>query len=184
MSALNEHGLTPQQEIFAQEVARGKSLAEAYRQAYPRSRKWKQETVWSESSTLMSRPKVSKRVEALQQAAAAHVVVEQSTLLREMMRVAFADPRKLVGKDGRIKGLHELDDDTAAAVASVKETRSGGLEYKLWDKGAAQEKLAKFLGLYEKDNQQAADPIKDLARALLGNTVGPAGLAFGDERSG
>jgi len=184
MSALNEHGLTPQQEIFAQEVARGKSQADAYRQAYPRSRKWQDHGVWSSASTLRSTTKVSQRIAALQKAAADEVVVDRNRLLREMLRLALADPRRLVDKDGRIKGLHELDDDTAAAVASVKETRSGGLEYKLWDKGAAQEKLAKFLGLYEKDNQQAADPIKDLARALLGNTVGPAGLAFGDERSG
>ncbi|MDR0276232.1 MAG: terminase small subunit [Burkholderiaceae bacterium] len=180
MSAINEHGLTPQQECFAQEVARGKPLAQAYRIAYPKSLKWKNETLWPAASQLMAHPKVHARVEALQKAAAAEVVVEKSALLRELMRLAFADPRRLAGEDGKVKPLHKLDDDMAAAVASVKVGADGKVEYKLWDKGAAQEKLAKHLGLYEKDNRQHADPLAELARALLGNTVGPAGLALGD----
>ena len=40
--------LTPKQEKFAQEVASGKSQADAYREAYPKSKKWKDETLWAE----------------------------------------------------------------------------------------------------------------------------------------
>lgn len=57
--------LTNQQEIFAQEVVKHGNQSEAYRVAYPRSRKWKPETVWSESSTMMTHPKVSERVSEL-----------------------------------------------------------------------------------------------------------------------
>lgn len=52
----------------------------------------------------------------------------------------------------------------------------GKVKYKMLDKGPAQEKLAKYLGLYEKDNKQRADPMAELAKALLGSVVGPGGL--------
>jgi len=180
MSAINEHGLTAQQESFAREVARGRLQSEAYRIAYPRSREWKPETVWSESSRMMSLHKVSARVKEMQQAAADEVVVDRNRLLREMLRLALADPRGLVDKDGGLKNLGELDDDMAAAVASVEVDKDGRLKYRLWDKGAAQEKLAKFLGLYREDNRQHSDSLRALAAAILGRTVGPDGLALGD----
>jgi phage terminase small subunit len=40
-------------------------------------------------------------------------------VLRELARAIFADPRKLYDEKGRLKPIHSLDDDTAAAVASL-----------------------------------------------------------------
>jgi hypothetical protein len=57
--------LTPQKEAFAQGVAAGKSQAEAYRAAYPKSLKWKPETVYQAASRLMADSNVSARVEAI-----------------------------------------------------------------------------------------------------------------------
>ena len=37
--------LTPQQEKFALAIAAGNSQADAYREAYPRSKKWKAESI-------------------------------------------------------------------------------------------------------------------------------------------
>ena len=54
--------LTHQQEAFAQAVASGKSQSEAYRIAYPKSLKWKPDTVWSRASEMMAQRKVSGRV--------------------------------------------------------------------------------------------------------------------------
>ena len=54
--------LTSQQEAFALEVASGKSQAEAYRTAYPKSKAWKDSTVWEQASRLMALAKVSARV--------------------------------------------------------------------------------------------------------------------------
>ncbi len=58
-------GLTPKQEKFAQGVASGKSQADAYREAYPRSKKWDQDAVYSNSSDLAANAKVLQRVEEL-----------------------------------------------------------------------------------------------------------------------
>lgn len=90
----------------------------------------------------------------LREKAEVAAVVTRERLLREVARLAFADPRRLLREDGTMLQLHELDDDTAAAIASVEVDEYGKLKYKLWDKGAAQEKLAKHLGVYEKDNRQ------------------------------
>lgn len=154
MSATNKYGLTPQQEKFAQEVAKGKTLADAYRVAYPKSKKWGEKTLHPAASKLVADYKVSTRVNDLRDKAEVAAVVTRERLLREIGRLAFVDPRRLLHDNGSMRALHELDDDTAAAIASVEVDEYGKLKYKLWDKGAAQEKLAKHLGVYEKDNRQ------------------------------
>ena len=95
----------------------------------------------------------------LREKAEVAAVVTRERLLREIGRLAFVDPRRLLREDGTMLPLHELDDDTAAAIASVEVDEYGKLKYKLWDKGAAQEKLAKVLGVYEKDNEQKAPTV-------------------------
>lgn len=41
-------------------------------------------------------------------------------VLQEMARIAFFDPRKLFTESGQLKNICDLDDDTAAAVASLE----------------------------------------------------------------
>ncbi len=65
--------LTPQQEKFAQGVASGKSQAEAYREAYPRSKKWDQDAVYSNASTMASDTKVLQRIDELRKPIVARV---------------------------------------------------------------------------------------------------------------
>jgi hypothetical protein len=58
-------GLTPQREAFAVALASGKSQAEAYRIAYPKSVGWKPETVWRKASLLAKDGEVQARVQAV-----------------------------------------------------------------------------------------------------------------------
>lgn len=52
-------------------------------------------------------------------AAAAGLTIER--VQAEIARNAFADPRRLVDPEtGKLKPLHELDDDTAATIASIE----------------------------------------------------------------
>ena len=50
----------------------------------------------------------------------AKLEVSAERVLLEMSRLAFSDHRKLFNADGSPKPVHELDDDTAAALASVE----------------------------------------------------------------
>ena len=60
-------GLTAKQEGFAQGVARGLTLSDAYRMAYD-AEKMKDATIWTEASSLVDNPKVATRVSSLQKA--------------------------------------------------------------------------------------------------------------------
>ena len=89
------------------------------------------------------------------------VEITQDRVLQEFAKIAFFDPRKLFGADGRPKEITELDDDTAAALAGldVQEVYEGSGEnrkfvgyikkYKIADKKGALDSLGKHLGLFE-----------------------------------
>lgn len=74
----------------------------------------------------------------------------------EISKIAFCDPRKLV-EDKTFKQLHELDDDLAAAISSVKVLADGTVEYKFWDKTKALDMANKITGAYQKHNEQKAE---------------------------
>lgn len=102
----------------------------------------------------------------------------------EIARLAFFDPRKLFATDGSPLPIHDLDDDTAAAVAGLEVMEQfegsganrvfvGDLKkYKIADKNSALEKAAKITGSYEADNAQGA--AATVAAAVAGATAGNA----------
>lgn len=172
MAAKNEWGLTPQQERFAQEVAKGQSQSSAYRQAYPLSKKWKDDSVHNKASALSRDAQVAARVAMLTAAAADRAELDAAEIIREIRRLAVSDIAGIMHPDGRVKLPHELDPATRAAIASFKIDEYGRIEYKFWDKGAALEKAAKIKGLYELDNAQkgkgAAEFLAGLQTSVLG----------------
>lgn len=173
MTAKNDHGLTPQQEKFALAVAGGKSLADAYREAYPASAKWKLESLHPKASALAADGKVQARVASLAKKVEEKFVIDTEKLLREATRLAHSDIAGIMHSNGRVKLPHELDPETRAAVASFKIDEYGRIEYKFWDKNSAIERLFKHKGLFEVDNKQKTDPLTNLIKTLGGNVLGP-----------
>ncbi len=97
--------------------------------------------------------------------------------LREVARLAYADPRQMFRADGSLIPIHEMDAEVAATVASIEhETLSGDedgpsgrtTKLKCWDKNAALEKAMKHLGLYERDNAQSRAESLTLQVVLVG----------------
>ena len=94
--------------------------------------------------------------------------------LRELARLAYSDIRKLFNEDGSMKAINELDDDTAAAIASIEtdEIRVDGTvvgytrKIKLNDKRGALDMAMKHRGLYELDNEQIANPLTELIEKI------------------
>lgn len=84
-------------------------------------------------------------------------------VVREMARIGFMDVRKLVDDTGSPIPLHQLDDNTAAAIAGVEICRTGNaemgvgevLKFKVSDKNKALENLMRHLGGFERDNSQS-----------------------------
>lgn len=91
-------------------------------------------------------------------------------VLLEVARLAMYDPRKFFSNTGTPLGIHELDDETAAAltgldIAVMPENAGHVVKYKLADKGPNLERLMKHLGLYVLDNEQKTD---GLTAVLMG----------------
>jgi len=147
-------GLTPKQEAFATGIASGLSQADAYRAAYPRSAKWKDEAVWQQSSRLAAHSEVYSRVKELGAKAAAANEVTVERIVRELALIAFGNKRSVMawGPGGVVlKDSETLTDDEAAQVLEVKETTSatgGSLSLKTHDKVKALELLGKHVGMF------------------------------------
>lgn len=177
---MTEKPLTVQREKFALGVASGKTQADAYREAFPRSKKWKDSAVHSQASALMADSKVAQRVRELRERITKTGIASAARVLLEASRLATFDPRKLFREDGTPKPVNELDDDTAAALAGIDVTEefegSGDdrkfvgytKKYKVADKNSALEKLFKHHGLYELDNKQKTDPLTELLKTISG----------------
>lgn len=114
----------PRHERFAQLVAAGKSQAEAYREAYPRSRAWKDKTVWENGSRLAA--KVAARVDELKRAAASAAVCSaremQERLSRQFRALDEAGEVEAMVKTGAL--LAKL---IGAESATRVELRNGGV---------------------------------------------------------
>lgn len=110
---------------------------------------------------LLNNAKIATAVAEAQARRAERTEITVDRVLQELARVGMSDVRKLFTDDGGLRSIQELDDDTAAALASVevvtKRLPSNGedlpeVEYvhklKFWDKNSALEKIGKHLGMY------------------------------------
>lgn len=117
---------------------------------------------------LLKNVNVKKRMLELQTRLATRVEITAAKVLNELARIGTSDLRKIVGRDGCIADPDQWDDDTAAAVASIKSEKlfdgKGPLrkhigytqEVKLWDKNTALGHLAKHFKLLS-DDQPSGD---------------------------
>jgi phage terminase small subunit len=143
--------LTLKQRRFAEEYCIDLNATAAYIRAGYSARDNSAEAA---ASRLLSNVKVQKVVEEKQKEIAKQCEVTAEKVIREISAVAFSDVRKLFKEDGSLKSIHQLDDATAAAIASIEVDQTGARKIKVWDKNSAQERLCKHLGLFNNDNSQ------------------------------
>ena len=153
--------LTPKQDCFSRKFLElSENASEAYRQSYDAAG-MSDEAIWVEASRLLQNPKVALRIEKLK---ALHLKRHEATIDRviaEYARLAFLDIRKAFDEEGNLKPIHELDDDTAAAISGIevdvkvlcKEDSTEAVasrlhKVKLSDKKGALDSLAKTLGMF------------------------------------
>jgi phage terminase small subunit len=143
-----------------------------------------EKTAASQGSRLLKSVKVQQELNSRREEVIAKVQrdtgITLERTLREIARGAFHDPRKFFDDAGNLKPIHELDDETAAALAGfdVTEEFSGrGQErervgftkkIKLADRKGYLDMLMKHLGGYKKDNEQGGEAVGNALSALLG----------------
>lgn len=117
MSAKNDHGLTPQQERFAQEVANGKSQADAYRTAY-KAEKMKAETIHARASELAATGTVSGRIRTLRQELERRALWTREDSVRALISVITA-PEKPTDVVAAVKELNAMHGYNAPVELTV-----------------------------------------------------------------
>ena len=115
---------------------------------------YSEKTAASQAYDLLRKPEIQAVVEAKRREVSAKAGLTMERIVTEAGRLALSDVRKIVDVDGNLKQIRELDDDTAAAIASVKLAVTGSgddvemvKEYKFWPKNPAIDTLIKHLGL-------------------------------------
>lgn len=99
--------LTPKQEAFAQGLANGLSQAAAYREAYPKSRAWKDATVWKRASDTAAIGVVQGRVEAIRAELAEQHLWSRADSVRVLREVA-EDGEKGAERVAAVKELNAM----------------------------------------------------------------------------
>lgn len=112
--------LTEKQEKFAQLIATGKGLTEAYRAAYPKS-KGNDATISKEASRLAVNPHVSPRIAELKRQNENTAIWTREGTLKRLLNIADEAQENLmepiVNKDGEIVGNKY---NAAAAQVAIK----------------------------------------------------------------
>ena len=129
--------LTAKQEKFVQELIKGKSQREAYKIAYPGSKKWKDSSVDCGASKLMAIAKVSQRYEELKKKTEEKVTYDaaevKNLIIETMMSIVKADVMN--------------DDVDGRAVKNKHWDRNGKVVYDHYDKVEAAKMLIGLLGI-------------------------------------
>ena len=173
--------LTDKQEKFAQAVAAGKTYADAYREAYPVSEKWKDESIWCESSKLMADPKVIQRVKQIQEqrSKANEVTIEE--VIKELSEWLRFDPIEFFDEENCMKNIHDLSPVARKQIADIKiqELWGKGMDgervkigevknIKFLDKQATADKFMRYFGAYLTNLKVSVDDLSHIKDVIEG----------------
>lgn len=171
--------LNKQEEHFVLYFFEGYSQIDAYRKAFPKSKNWKDTTVSPKASSLLKSDKIKARLGELRESVQEATQITAERVLRELELIGFQNPQNLF-KGSSLTEISDLDESAARTIAeiSVKKVKAkiGDetvnvaeiVNVKTYNKLDALEKIAKHLGLYEKDNKQRSLDVNTLADRLMG----------------
>jgi phage terminase small subunit len=113
---------------------------------------------------LLSNPKVELYIRKLQKQMRDRFVLTADRVIQELCKIGFVNPQDLYDEDGQLKSPSKLHPNVAGALSEITEEMVGidkatskpliKRKYKFHSKESALDKLARHLGLYEKDNSQ------------------------------
>lgn len=177
VAVADDHGLVivtePEllrREAFAQSyVACGTAVGAARKAGYTGNR------IAETARRLMAEPAVRARIAEIQRDVIRRIKVDQTTVLAELTRIAFADPGRIVDARGELLPLNEIDEDTRRALGGYKVVRktfgedgeSVEKEVKFISKEAALDKLGKHLGLWKGEADDGKFTAEAFVKAML-----------------
>lgn len=115
---------------------------------------------------LLQNPHVAKAVAEEKAARERRTRITADRVLEQFGRAAFYDVRKLFTQSGALKPVHEIEDDEAVGIAGIESVEMTDAEgnvtgiirkVRFIDRTAAMDKIARHLGLYERDNTRTVN---------------------------
>lgn len=122
---------------------------------------YSEKTAQQIGSENLSKPVIQERIAELRDGLSKDDLTPER-VLAEYKKLAFFDIRKIYNEDGSLKKITELDDDTAAALVSVRSSADLQTEYKMADKKASLDSISKILGLFVEKHEHTGKNGKDL----------------------
>lgn len=162
--------MTPKQERFVEEYLVDLNATQAATRAG-----YSKKTAEYIGHQLLKKTPVLEAIKARRAELSNKLEITQERVLKEYARLAFLDPRNLFYGTGEPRPIHELDDDTAAAIVGLDVVQVGNsevgvgdvLKYKMADKKGALDSIARHLGMFnDKLDLKVTDALAErLARA-------------------
>lgn len=185
--------MTVKEEIFVQELIKGKTQRQAYYVAYPHSKNWKPKTVDERACRLYKTNKIQARYEQLKnkvvERAEEEAIVSAIEVLKELKKIGFADikdflsfrtEKTIVGYDKEtgdpiygyvpVIEMKPSDQVDGTMIQEVSINQKGVFTFKLHDKLTALDRLGKYLKLFTEKvevNEQRENPMANLTTEEL-----------------
>lgn len=181
--------LTAKEEAFCQQYIVLGTYTAAYRAAYDCAR-MKPEVVAVKGSQVAARPQVRARLAELQAAQATAHGITQERVLTELGALAFSRVDEVVTWQGNALVLRDADEIPLRARAAIKsmkarvigttEPKGAGMpileiEVKMHEKTGPANSLARHLGLFKGETEEAVDGLVRLLREIDGRDRGLPG---------
>ncbi len=122
-------------------------------------------TAYSIGNENLKKPDIQAYIKELLSKREERTQITADMVVKEWAKIAFFDIRKIFHKEGGLLNPHDLDDETATVISSIKarDVKVGDdietiKEYRLNDKMKALDMLAKHLGMFEKEKEDNNDP--------------------------
>lgn len=115
--------LNDRQEAFCQEVVKGATLKQAYMEAYPRAKSWKDSTIDARASNFAKKPQIAARLAELRRQTADNNAITRDDIIAELKAVGFAKLRGKVLPRDKIRALEVI-----AKILGFDQVSAGGLQ--------------------------------------------------------
>jgi len=129
---------------------------------------YSEDTAGSIGHENLKKPEIEGYIAELQKDAANALQITREKVLSAWKSLAYYDARKFYDENGNLLAIQDLDEETAFALAGfevIEEKGGDGMgnqiilgytkKIKMSDRTKALEALTKYLGLFEKDNEQS-----------------------------
>lgn len=109
--------LTQAEKVFIAAYLVNLNATQAYFKAHPDCA---YSTASTEGCRLLGKPNVKAQIDAELERRKKQYEISADNVLKELARIAFFDPARVLNDDGSVKRLDEMDEDTRRVVASVE----------------------------------------------------------------